>query len=357
MNKVEIAPMTDHGKSKSIFSVSCGSSVFMVFYMGMAMLNLYKLMYPLSSLDLSTFQPASFVGPLWESPSKLFLRVYLSSQSQFSRDFFRDDGDAAVLLWESKLEGSLSQSFLLCTEHCDEDAPAYKHALEWLDTAERKLDVGLLNAGEGIESTSILLVAYDGITKQARNLMRLMGLSQAEEETIDQAPERAFLKLPDRVFTHLHSNSTVFIHVLITRTSLHDDDPLLALGKAANSNSLLIDKVNLVKYDAPNHIERPKRILFDDVKHIVGLGKGGYAPWDLERSQPEAFQVFQAAQQMKEAKSGYPYWKPEVSIKYIYDGTKYPRDYVGMSGMQLVQTRTIHCASNRPCHLTSSPCR
>lgn len=332
--------MTDHGKLKSIFSISCGSSVFMVFYIGMAMFNLYKLMNPLSSLDLSTFHPASFVGPLWESPSKLFLRVYLSSQSQFNTDFFREDGNEAVLLWESKLEGSLSQSFLLCTEHCDEDSPAYKYASEWLDDAERKEDGGLLNAGEGIESTSILLVAYNGISNQARNLMRLVGLSQAEDETTeDQGTERAFLKLPDRIFAHLHANSTIYIHVLITRTSLHDDDPLLALRKAANSHSLLIDKVNLVNYDAPNHIERPKRILFDDVKFVIGLGKGGYAPWDLEMSQPDAFQVFQSAQQMKEAKSGYPYWKPEVSIKYIYDGTKYPRDYVGMSGMHVVETR------------------
>jgi hypothetical protein len=314
----------------------------MAFYVTMAMLNLYRLMNPLSSLDLSVFPPSTFVAPLWESPSKLYLRVYLSSRSAFSRDFFHktEIDSGAVLLWESQLEGSLSRSFLLCTENCDETAPAYKYASDWLDDAERKLEGGILSAGEGIESTSVLLVAYDTITKQTGQLMRLLGLLQSEETPNigEQAPERGFLTLPDTLFARLHSNETVYMHVLITRQVLHDeDDPLFAIGKAAKSNSLLLGHVDLVKYDTPNHVERPKRILFHDVTHIIGLGGSSVAPWDLENSQPEAYQVFQVAQQMKEAKSGYPYWKPEVSIKYIYDGTKYPHDYVGVSGMAVVK--------------------
>ena len=320
----------------------------MAFYLSMAMLNLYRLMNPLSSLDLSVFPPSTFVAPLWKSPSKLFLRVYLSSQSGFTRDFFleTETDSAAVLLWESQLEGSLSRSFLLCStteeQQCDETAPAYKYASDWLDDAERKLEGGILSAGEGIESTSVLLVAYDAIAKQVGHLMRLLGLSKPEEEIseVDQAPERGFLKLPERLFARLHSNETIYMHVLITRTLLKDeDDPLVAISMASKSNSLLLDQVDLVKYDAPNHIEKPKRILSHDVWHLLGFGVSSVAPWDLENSQPEEYKVFQAAQQMKEAKSGYPYWKPEVSIKYIYDGTKYPRDYVGVSGMKVVQTR------------------
>ena len=330
-------------KSKSIFSISCGSSVLMVVYIGFAMFNLYRLMHPLSALDLSAFPPASFVGPLWESPSNLFLRVYMSSEPKFSRNFFHEERGDAVLLWESNFEGSLSKSLLLCTEDCDEAAPAYKYASKWLDEAEQKLEGGLLselNAGEGIESTSVLLMAYESIANQVSKLMSLVGLSSTEEETAtdEQAPERSLIKLPDNLFSRLHSNSTLFVHVLITRTSLDEEDVMLALNKAAKSNSLLLDKVDLIKYDVPHHIEQPKRILFDDIKHIIGLGSGGVAPWNFEKSQPEAYKIYQSAQQMKESKSGYPYWKPEVSIKYIYDGTKYPRDYVGMAGMNLVQT-------------------
>ena len=315
----------------------------MVVYIGFAMFNLYRLMHPLSALDLSAFPPASFVGPLWESPSNLFLRVYMSSEPKFSRDFFHEERGDAVLLWESNFEGSLSKSLLLCTEDCDEAAPAYKYASKWLDEAEQKLEGGLLselNAGEGIESTSVLLMAYESIANQVSKLMSLVGLSSTEEETAtdEQAPERSLIKLPDNLFSRLHSNSTLFVHVLITRTSLDEEDVMLALNKAAKSNSLLLDKVDLIKYDVPRHIEQPKRILFDDIKHIIGLGSGGVAPWNFEKSQPEAYKIYQSAQQMKESKSGYPYWKPEVSIKYIYDGTKYPRDYVGMAGMNLVQT-------------------
>ena len=315
----------------------------MVVYIGFAMFNLYRLMHPLSALDLSAFPPASFVGPLWESPSNLFLRVYMSSEPKFSRNFFHEERGDAVLLWESNFEGSLSKSLLLCTEDCDEAAPAYKYASKWLDEAEQKLEGGLLselNAGEGIESTSVLLMAYESIANQVSKLMSLVGLSSTEEETAtdEQAPERSLIKLPDNLFSRLHSNSTLFVHVLITRTSLDEEDVMLALNKAAKSNSLLLDKVDLIKYDVPRHIEQPKRILFDDIKHIIGLGSGGVAPWNFEKSQPEAYKIYQSAQQMKESKSGYPYWKPEVSIKYIYDGTKYPRDYVGMAGMNLVQT-------------------
>ena len=315
----------------------------MVVYIGFAMFNLYRLMHPLSALDLSAFPPASFVGPLWESPSNLFLRVYMSSEPKFSRNFFHEERGDAVLLWESNFEGSLSKSLLLCTEDCDEAAPAYKYASKWLDEAEQKLEGGLLselNAGEGIESTSVLLMAYESIANQVSKLMSLVGLSSTEEETAtdEQAPERSLIKLPDNLFSRLHSNSTLFVHVLITRTSLDEEDVMLALNKAAKSNSLLLDKVDLIKYDVPHHIEQPKRILFDDIKHIIGLGSGGVAPWNFEKSQPEAYKIYQSAQQMKESKSGYPYWKPEVSIKYIYDGTKYPRDYVGMAGMNLVQT-------------------
>jgi hypothetical protein len=316
----------------------------MVLYMGLAMLNLYRLMYPLSSLDLSIFPPASFISPLWESPSKLYLQVYLSSQPQFRREFMHPEDTDGVLLWNANLEGSLSKSFLLCTQDCDEDTASYKKAVEWLDEAESKVGGDImseLKAGEGIESTSFLLVAYEGISNQVTNLLTLMGLAGAEEEKDareEDVEERSIINLPSGMFARLHSNATLFVHVLITRTSLNEEDPVLALNKAARSNSLLLDKVDLVKYDVPNHIDQPKRILLDDVLYVLGLSSQTTAPWDLEMSQPEAYATFQMAEGMKKSKAGYPYWKPEVSVKYIYDGTKYPSDYAGMSGMQMVQT-------------------
>jgi hypothetical protein len=42
---------------------------------------------------------------------------------------------------------------------------------------------------------------------------------------------------------------------------------------------------------------------------------------------------------MKKQGATYPYWKPEVSIKYVNDESKYPMDYAGLSGMPMVQVR------------------
>jgi Cleft lip and palate transmembrane protein 1 (CLPTM1) len=325
---------------KSLISVSCGTSVLMVFYLAMAMLNLYRLMYPLSSLDLSVFPPSSFVGPLWESPSKLFVKVYLSTQAKFTADFVTPSPTAAVLLWDSAIDGSIHKSFLLCSENCDEREPMYQYASNWLDQAERKEEDGILAAGEGIESTSILIVAYNALTQQFTNLLQLLGFLSIDQEVNQKEtpPERAFVKVPPAIFSSLHSNSTVYLHVLMTRTKIDGEDTLYALNRASKSNSLLLDKVDLVKYDIPHHIHKPTRILFHDIKYVLGLGTSKVAPWNFQYSQPEEFRIYKSAQEMKKSKAGYPYWKPEVSIKYIYDGTKYPKDYVHVSGMPVVET-------------------
>eukprot|EP00548_Thalassiothrix_antarctica_P002865 CAMPEP_0194138966 /NCGR_PEP_ID=MMETSP0152-20130528/8715_1 /TAXON_ID=1049557 /ORGANISM="Thalassiothrix antarctica, Strain L6-D1" /LENGTH=759 /DNA_ID=CAMNT_0038836649 /DNA_START=51 /DNA_END=2330 /DNA_ORIENTATION=+ len=346
---------TKKKKKASIFNVGCGASLLMIFYMGTSFFNLYRLMNPLVAIgDLSIYPPDNFVGSLWKSTSKLYVRVYLSSQQQFSRDFLYDNDDISVMLLESEFHGSLSKSFLLCNGECNDDdsSTSYSYANQWLDDAEKKLDGGVLSslkAGEGIESTSVLLVMWDTITQQLGNLMRLMGLTSSSENNNsaeesssvsddDDDVKRSNIELSAKMFSRLHSNSTLFVHVLITQTPLNEgDDPLQVLSKASRSNSLLIDQVNLIKYEKPHHIEKPKRILLDDVKYMIGLA-GNVAPWDLEQSQPEDFAIYQSAEQMKANNEGYPYWKPEVSIKYIQDETKYPKDYVHMSGMRLVNT-------------------
>jgi hypothetical protein len=42
---------------------------------------------------------------------------------------------------------------------------------------------------------------------------------------------------------------------------------------------------------------------------------------------------------MKKSGSGYPYWKPEVAIKYVNDDQVYPLEYVGSSGMEIKQLK------------------
>jgi hypothetical protein len=330
-------------KPQSIFSISCGASVFMVFYLAMAMMNLYRLMNPLSSLgDLSVYPANGLVGNLWRSPSDLFLKVYLSSKSKFGRDFFIEDHEDSVLLWETKWEGSLSKFLLLCGG-CSENDTSYIYASRWLDETEKKLEGGLLSglhAGEGIESTSFLLLLTETIGEQIQRLMALLGLVSPKEDGLsaEKLEERSIVYIPPSMFSRLHSNSTLFVHVLVTSSPLdEEEDPIIAINKAVKASALLLGKVDLVKYEIPHHIEKPKRVLFDDIKYIAGLSRQTTAPWNLEKSQPESYKTYQMAQHMKETKSGYPYWKPEVSVKYIYEATKYPREHVSMSGMQLVQ--------------------
>lgn len=333
-------------KKASLFSLSCGASVLMIFYMGMAMFNLYRLMHPLVALgDLSIYPPESFVGPLWKSTSNLFFKVYISKTPQFTSEFFSPEQDIAVLLWESKFPGSLSKSFLLCNQECSEDDPSFEYASEWLNDAEKKLEGGFLSdlkAGEGIESTSVLLVIWDTISKQIRTLMRLLG-SHSNESNPDTSDtkltsERSVVSLSSSMFSRLHSNSTLYVHVLVTRSLDTNDNPIDTFNKAARSNSVLLGNVNLIKYEPPHHVEKPKRLLIDDVKYVLGFG-GNDAPWDLDKTQPNAYAIYQLAEEMKAKQVGYPYWKPEVSIKYVYEGTKFPGDYVGMSGFKLVQTQ------------------
>ena len=120
-------------KYGGVFSVSCGASVLMALYCAMAAVNLYRLMFPLSVMDLSQYDyPKDFVHPLWkkDSPDEMYMRVYLSTKSRFTLDFLQADtyeetteteetttaqqGKPHVLLWDEKLDSpSFSKSFLL----------------------------------------------------------------------------------------------------------------------------------------------------------------------------------------------------------------------------------------------------
>jgi hypothetical protein len=371
--------MVEETKKKGgIFSISCGATVFMVLYMGTAFLNFYKLMYPLSTIDVASYPKTSLVGPLWDDASKLRMKVYLSSRPRFDTNFLdheywyahaeaaedqsRQEIDDAVLLWQQEMsEASTSKSFLLTTLDCSEENeacvvdPSYEYATKWLDLAEHKGEGGVLSelkAGEGIESTSVLLTIYWAISGQVKNLLRFTGLLSPDEssESKDKVTKSERINLPVKssIWSALQTNSTLYLHVILVKQDSASvlpqtlNEERLALSTASKTHSLMLGNVDLIKYDEPHHIRAPGRILLYDIvylfnRHILGRNTSEHPPWDMAFAQPEKFAIYQKARQMKVAGAGYPFWKPQVSIKYINDNVLYPVDYMGMSGMNLVQ--------------------
>ena len=89
----------------------------------------------------------------------------------------------------------------------------------------------------------------------------------------------------------------------------------------------------------------PKRILYQDIAYLfqryvtrsIDDDDSVPPPWDTFYSKPQEHATYQKALDMKAQGAGYPYWKPEVAVKYVNDDVLYPKDYVGMSGMEMVQ--------------------
>jgi len=397
-------------KYGGIFSVSCGASVFMALYCAMAAVNLYRLMFPLSVMDLSQYDyPEDFVHPLWKTDSRdeMYMRVYLSTKSRFTLAFLQADtyretteteettnahqGKPHVLLWDEKLDSpSFSKSFLLTQldftgEECadakdDEDDTtcriqkqttdaSYKYAVDWLDhaehlaKAERDGEAGILSSlsaasGHGIESTSFLLTLYEALAKQLRSFLVYLGLFEkagTEDEDTSNILERKNVQLDPTspIWSALHSNSTLFLHVIVLRSGKNSvpdhlwppksiSDAERALQMASRSHSLLVGQVSLIKFDAPNHIGKPKRLLYRDLvylwnKHIHYSRE--MPPWVMAISKPEEYEAYQNAMSMKEKGQGYPYFKPEVSVKYVSDEDSYPINKAHESGMPVVKVR------------------
>ena len=92
--------------------------------------------------------------------------------------------------------------------------------------------------------------------------------------------------------------------------------------------------------DTPTHLGKPNRILLWDLdylfrKYVLMDPKFSQQrpPWDMEDTKPEYFEAYQKMQQMKAEGRGYPYWKPEVAVKYLIDEESYPMDIAHRSGM------------------------
>ena len=158
-----------------------------------------------------------------------------------------------------------------------------------------------------------------------------------------------------------HPTAAVHAHVVLTRLDDGNppppEDPRAAgrrLQGKFRSNEALLGGVNLVRYDPPHHVGRPARLLYGDIVYALrryvllplgllaleeGLDGGGLgpAPWDTELSQPVEHDMHVTAQRLKSNGVGYPYWKPEVSIKLVCDDVSYPEDVVVRSGMEVVR--------------------
>jgi hypothetical protein len=347
-------------------------------------------MYPLTGVDLTPFPPDNFVRPLWETEEKMHMKVYLSLKKKFDREFLasefqKEDEEVkdTVLLWKQDISSaSLSKSFLLTSldcsvESCDSERDAsLKQARQWLDHADAELldqDGGILStisaAGNGIESTSILLTFYQTVSKQFLSLLSKLQITQEKKERKNPQSkgvlERSTVHLPppSPMWSALMSNSTLFVHVIVMRQQNNVENPenieeaAMAMGRASRAHSLLVDQVDLVKYETPSHLSKPGRILYGDFvylfkRYILQDSKSTTRPpWDMEYTKPEYYKAYQDAQRMKEESAGYPYWKPEVAIKYLIDTDEYPMDLAHVSGMDFVRVESSQSHPSGIAHL------
>lgn len=331
--------------------------------------------------SLPSFSPNDLVE------SELDVRKIIESDDGGSRGDHDDEGDDdsigrttvhegnTVLLWKEKIrEPSISKSILLTTTETPQ-----QYAVRWLDQQDHTLlndDGGFFStfqsaAGHGIESTSILLTLYQKFSEKIEEIWhwsqddKKKTVKQEKQQLMEENHKK---RLAERSVVHLsqtspiwksiQSNSTVHIHVVVVRQQYYLDPPksaeegMMALRQAQRSQSLLVGGVSLIKHDAPSHIQKPGRVLYHDLiwlfeKYIVRKSEGdvGSPPWDMRTAKPEFHRMYEMAKQMKLTHAGYPYWKPEVSIKYVIDGETYPISMIHASGMEVTRvskTNQLH---------------
>lgn len=399
-----------------------------VFYLYGSLRGVYNLMYPMNSVDVSSFPSNQIVHPYWQNNNNngnykknaapaLGMKVYLSTHDTFNADFLIDEfqlkqarnGDSnqqqqqqqqlprkrspthdSILLWEetSIPSSSLSKSFILTTLSGDDESnqqqsSSYQFAVQTLNDADQKeslmngetgisgsgndavVNALLSNAGEGIETTSIILSLYVGIQKAIRRVLNGQSGGGGDnddvmEDKLRQEREKNRTILPisksSSIWAHLMNNSTVNVHVILTRNSANEksasnynadfQQTLNNLKSKQSSYNLLSGGTNAVKYDLPHHISKPKRYLYQDALYIIckyilrTIDKEEPAPWNMEYTKPEDYQVYQSSLTQKEKGIGYPYWKPEMAVKLVSDDTHYPLDYIGASGMEVIRVNT-----------------
>lgn len=415
------------GALSRIFSLSTLATVITVGYVGLAMSNLYRLMYPLHGVDLANFAPSQLVRPLWGGggaglggggtiapPTPLSMKIYLSTTERFGLEFLRaeyDDetgggggravkDDSVVLLWEeeddderdddavsnnARTAASVAKSFVI-TDGCDgspthacSGAPSFEKASEFLNDAEEKHELetggtggGLVHtlsshAGEGLESTSVLLSLYNGAASGMRQAGAALRGEKLEDEgdaasqakSAARREERVVVPIPpsSAIWRALRSNATVHAHVLLTRrsssssssssSSTHKPDDIRqaaqSLRESFSSHDALLGRVSMTKHAAPTHLSKPTRMLGHDLTYLLrkyvlfAVPDSESPPWDTASSKPTEHAAYAASRRMQEDGVGYPYWKPEVAVKFVGDDAVYPVDMVGNSGMEVIQ--------------------
>lgn len=372
------------------------------------------------------------------------LKVYLSTSDQVTSDFIIDEfrqkyksrqkdkekeeekendfdlpplpdkrnlNHDSILLWEESAIGtpSLSKTFLLMKEstpsssssstsssnnghYSNESSPSFIYATQWLDDQDRKeeamqghtgISAILSSAGDGIESTSVLLSLWKGIGKSWTRIFgkvskKNKGVSNDQSLLEQQQQQQQGGKDPSRgkrdrevitipstcsIWKHLMNNSTVNVRVLITREGRKDVDYKTTLNHLLldeKRHDLLVGGVDLVKYDLPHHIHKAKRYLYKDLvyivqRYILGIGKATgtgsqqdeQRPWDMSLVKPKEYELYQMAMDMKKRGVGYPYWKPEVAVKLVSEDELYPLNYVGHSQMDVIKVES-HLAGRKP---------
>lgn len=330
----------------------------MALYVIMAAFNLYRLMYPLSAVDVASEPYENLIHPLWKFKEKenLHLQVFLSTIPQFQARFLQQASqDDTALLWTRRFDKPSLQKAFLITNNPQQNDPSYQFAKSWLEQMQKQNDEqqGLIStlagAGQGIESTSILITFYTSIAKKITSL--LGGDAQPATDPSgeeDRTPHRVTLSPNSKIWKSLSNNSTVFVHVILVRNDgsiewppQEDDQIQDTVRQASSTHSLLFGQVNMIKHESPHHISQPGRVLIYDFvylfqKHILGRQEV-QPPWDMRARKPLEFERFAVAKEMKQTKAGYPYWKPEVAVKFVNDQESYPVYLAERSGMPLVR--------------------
>jgi len=320
------------------------------------------MMNPLAKVDLSEYSPQDIINPYWNLNDERQLKVYISHQPKFTRDFLiadviadsddNDDNDdgattisptkrkkaPAVLLWDETLTpGTESLSRVLVLEkRCDDDVcrestTGLNHTLaaEWFQT--QKSSGGIV---DDVASTSVILKAVSSVSQ-------LFGFGDADGTEASEPVATTTVPVTPSVWSALVGNRTVYVHAVIirspkvTRTSVSLEERIATFTEKATKNEVILDTIKMVKHDAPRP-QKPRRILYYDLvflfnKYVLrSVPAHAPAPWDLAKTQSELFFEYQKMTLHKQMKVNYPYWKPELSILTVPLTTPHPIEYSGL---------------------------
>jgi len=312
------------------------------------------------------------------------MKVYLSTNKDFTADYLIDEythkkhlianennsvemepipskknkRHDSILLWEEPFikSSSLSKSFILTTDTA-ESSESFIFAAHWLDEAEKKdierkqggsISSLISGAGDGIESTSLLLALYTRVGKAIGDIFGTSSEDSTKKMNDQGAHHRDVIQISaeSSIWKNIMNNSTVYVQVVLQRNGKQDEtfqEAFKNIAAAQQSHELLVDGVDLIKFDEPHHISKPKRYLYKDVMYLIRryilrmVGEDEIEPWNMSVTAPEDFETYEMALKMKQTKAGYPYWKPEVACKLVSEEAEYPLDYVGYSQMDVIQ--------------------